>query len=214
MWSPLCELDMAPDEDAERLLQQGESALAPLFDKHRGRLLRMVELRLDSHFRSRVDPEDVLQEAYLDVQKRLHHYVREPKTSLYIWLRAIVQQTLIEFHRRHVGAQKRNARRDLSLGNLGMASSTFALSHFLLADSSTPSQAAVRHEMQDQLESALDRMNPVDREVLVLRHFEDLSNNEIAEILQISQTAASNRYVRALGRLKVILEAISSFRTP
>lgn len=199
----------APDPDSSRV---DDARLAEEFDRHRDRLWRMVRVRLDRRLVGRVDPDDVLQEAYLDAAKRLEHYRRGESASFFVWLRLVVGQTLLDVQRRHLGTQKRDAGREVSIhaGRVPDASSA-SMAGQLAGQLTSPSQAAARIEMERLLEAALDGMNPTDREVLVLRHFEELENNEVAEVLGISVKAASIRYVRAIGRLKAILEQLPDF---
>ena len=132
--------------------------------------------------------------------------------GFFIWLRLIVNQTMIDVHRRHLGAKVRDASRERSTsGGWSAQSTSFSLSHHLLGHLTSPSFAAVRAELSDQLNVALESMGDLDREVLALRHFEELSNTETAKILNLSEQAASLRYVRALGRLKKVLTAIPGF---
>jgi RNA polymerase sigma-70 factor (ECF subfamily) len=170
----------------ERLQQGGPEALEGLFSENRERLRRMVDFRLDVRLRGRVATSDVLQEAYIDALKRLPHYQENPAVPFFIWLRTVTIQRLIEVHRRHIGAKARNAAREVSLGPVGGI------------DASSDRQA-------------LDRLDPIDREVLALRHFEELSNHETAVLLEINPPAASKRYVRALERLKDALEQSPGF---
>src|SRR5262249_48261176 len=130
----------------------------------------------------------------------------------YLWLRALTGQRLVDLHRRHLGAEMRDAGREVSLhrGALPTASSA-SLAQQLLAGLTSPAQAALRAGVQLRLQEALNSMDPVDREVLVLRHFEELSNVEAAEVLGIATAAASKRYIRALRRLKAILNAVPGF---
>jgi RNA polymerase sigma-70 factor (ECF subfamily) len=189
-----------------------ERALAELFSKERDRLWRMVQARLDRRLRGRVDPDDVLQEAYLDANRRIAHFATEPEMSFFLWLRLIVGQTLVDVHRRHLEARMRDAGRDVSIARGGVpGASSASLAGQLVAHLSSPSQAAIRQEMEVQLRQAIDDLEPIDREVLVLRHFEELTNGEVAETLGIQVKAASIRYVRALARLKAILERFPGF---
>ena len=196
------------DSDAllERL-QAGETeALAALFSAHRERLWRMVYFRLDERLAGRVDADDVLQEAYINAGEKVPSFLESRDMSFALWLRLVVGQTLIDVHRRHLGAKMRDAGREVALhgGGAPMASSASMSAH-LVAELLSPSQTAMRAEAQVHLQRALDGMDPIDREVLVLRHFEELGNNEVAEILGLQKSAASNRYIRALARLKRIL---------
>jgi RNA polymerase sigma-70 factor, ECF subfamily len=192
-----------------------QDAMAKLFSKHRKRLRRMVSLRLDRRLQGRIDPSDVLQEAFLDVYRRQAEYVKDPKMPPFLWLRFLTGQRLLALHRKHLGAQMREAGREVSLqkGALPQADS-LSLANLLLGRLTTPSLAAVRAEMQIKLQDVLNAMDPIDREVLALRHFEELSNNETAEVLGLQKAAASNRYVRALKRLTDLLATMPGFLEP
>ncbi|MFO0804426.1 MAG: sigma-70 family RNA polymerase sigma factor [Gemmataceae bacterium] len=202
---------MPAESDAEiaglvaRVQSGDQAALSELFDRHRDKLRRMVELRLDSRLAGRVSASDVLQEAWIDAVKRVEHYFAKDGQSFFGWLRLIVGQRLADVHREHL-AGKRDAGREL-----GNNADSTCMAARLIGRASSPSQAAQRGETFAQLEEALSRMDPLDREVLALRHFEELSNGEAAEILGIQPAAASKRYVRALARLKEILEGIPGF---
>jgi len=189
-----------------------EHELAALFDRHRDRLRKMVQVRLDRRLQGRVDASDVLQEAQLDVLRRAQEYAANPTMSPYLWLRFLTAQRLMILHRHHLGAQMRAAGQEVSLyrGALPEATS-LSLAALLLGRLTSPTQAAQRAEMKIRLQEALNSMDPIDREVLTLRHFEELGNTETAEVLGIGKTAACNRYLRALKRLREILSAIPGF---
>jgi RNA polymerase sigma-70 factor (ECF subfamily) len=169
----------------------------------------MVHLRLDRRLQGRVDPSDVLQETFLDVAKRLPEYAENSSLPFFLWVRYLTGQKLVDLQRYHLGAKMRNAGREVSLyrGALPQASSV-SLAAQLLGRLTSASRAAVRAETQIRVQEALNSMDAMDREVLTLRHFEMLSNEETAQVLGISKTAASNRYVRALKRLKEVLTSI------
>ena len=200
----------------EDLLQRAKAgdaaALGALFAHYRDRLRKMVRLRLDRRVAGRLDPSDVLQEAYLDVARRFPEYAAAPEVPFYVWLRALTGQRLIDLHRQHLGAQMRDAGREVSLyrGALPQASSA-SLAQQMLAGLTSPTQAAVRAERQIQLQEALNGLDPLDREVVVLRHFEELNNVETAAVLGIDTSAASKRYIRAIRRLKAILDRVPGF---
>jgi RNA polymerase sigma-70 factor (ECF subfamily) len=199
--------------DLIRRAAAGEAAaLAALWERHRGRLRQMIRLRLDRRLQSRVDPSDVLQEAYLDLADRLTDYARDHPMPPYLWMRLVTGQRLMQVHRRHLGAAMRDADREISLhqGALPQASSASLAAH-LLGHLTSASQAAVRAERQLQLQQALNAMEPVDREIIALRHFEELSNGEAADVLGLSKGAASKRYVRAMIRLQAVLESVPHF---
>ena len=190
-----------------RRAKEGDlQALAELFTHYRDRLRGMVRLRLDRRLYGRLDPSDVLQEAYIDLARRFPEYARGPALPFYLWLRALTGQKLIDLHRQHLGAQMRDAGQEVSLfqGALPQASSV-SLANQLLGRLTSPTQAAVRAELQLRVQEALNGLEPLDREVLTLRHFEMLSNEETAAVLGVRKSAASNRYVRALRRLKEAL---------
>jgi RNA polymerase sigma-70 factor, ECF subfamily len=206
--------DQAEQSDplASRLAAGDSEALAALFSRHRTRLWRLVHFRMDRRLIGRVDPDDVLQESYLAAGRRLVHYEACSPLSPFVWLRMVVLQTLTDIHRHHLGARMRDANREIDLCGCHYPQATTASLAFLLAGNLTsPSRAAVRAEILVCLEDAIATMDPVDREVLALRHFEELSNTEVAEVLRIQQKAASIRYVRALKRLRVILEQAPGF---
>ncbi len=166
----------------------------------------MVEFRLDARLRGRVSTSDVLQEAYIDALQRLPHFVADPAVPFFIWLRTVTVQRLIDVHRRHLGAQGRDAAREVSLAQGGGIESNSEMMADVIGDLTSPSQEAQRGEVKARLREALNRLDPIDREVLALRHFEELSNQEVASLLGIRSAAASKRYVRALERLKDALE--------
>ena len=196
-----------------RVLAGDQEALASLFSRHRERLRRMVELRLDARLRGRVSASDVLQEAYIDALKRLPHFQADPEIPFFIWLRTVTVQRLIQVHRQHLGAKGRDAAREVQLrhGSANEASADRLAE--ILGDFTSPSQAALRGESASHLRATLERLDPLDREVLALRHFEELSNHEVAEVLGIHSAAASKRYVRAIERLKQALERSPGFGT-
>jgi RNA polymerase sigma-70 factor (ECF subfamily) len=170
----------------------------------------MVALRIDRRLRGRVDPSDILQEAYLDATKRIASYADEsPPMPFFLWLRFLTSQRLLEAHRHHLGAKMRAAGREVCVHGRSMpGAASECLAAQVLGRLTSPDAAAIRGELKRQLRAALDEMDDIDREVLSLRHFEELDNNETALVLGISKTAASNRYVRALGRLRDILQEL------
>jgi RNA polymerase sigma-70 factor (ECF subfamily) len=203
-------LSADPDPPELEVLRQASRGDARLLEDHfrhyRGRLIRMVRLRLDPRVRGRVDPSDVVQEAYLEVSRKLADYLRDPRLPFFLWLRLLAGQKLALAHRQHLGVQARDAGREISLfhGAYPEASSA-ALAVQLMGKLTTPSQAAVKAELKVRVQEALNGMDPIDREVLTLRHFEQLSNAEAALVLGLKETAAANRYVRALERLRGVL---------
>lgn len=206
------------DEATRALIQAAISgdqrALARLFDQFRLPLRRMVELRMDDRLKGRVDPSDVLQEAYLDLAAKLENFQTRGKMSFFLWLRLVTGERLLNIHRRHLNAEKRDVRRELSIHQtyIPQASSVSIAGH-LIGNDSSASNRVIRAELRSKLRKTLDSMDEIDREIIALRHFEELSNVQIAEVLMISKTAASNRYIRAMARLKTILDQLPGFQS-
>jgi RNA polymerase sigma-70 factor (ECF subfamily) len=190
----------------DRLRAGDEAALGELFMLYRDRLWRMLYVRLDRRVTSRLAPDDVLQETFLDVARRIGEYLANPAVPFYVWLRFLTVQRMQMLLRVHLGAQMRDVSLEIRLpqGDAPLASSE-SMAGQLVSQMTSPSQAAIRHELQARLRAALEEMDPLDREVLALRHFEELGNNEVAQVLGISKEAASKRHVRALKRLKAII---------
>jgi RNA polymerase sigma-70 factor (ECF subfamily) len=202
--------------DDSGLLQRAaggdEQALEQLFSRYRDRLKRMVRLRLSRRLQGRVDDSDVLQEAYLDVARQLPEYVRQPGLPFFLWLRHLTGLKLVEVHRRHLGTQMRDADREVTLHRGGLPEAdSVSLAAQLLGKLTTPSQAAIKAEQRLYVQEALNSMDPIDREVLALKHFEQLSTSEIAEVLGLSKAGAGSRYLRAIKRLREILERMPGF---
>jgi RNA polymerase sigma-70 factor (ECF subfamily) len=197
------------DELLQRAGRGDHQARAELFGRHRERLWRMIHLRLDRRLQGRLDPDDVLQETCMVYMQRFAEYGAKPSVPFFLWLRGLAGQKLIDLHREHLGAKMRDAGREVSLyrGALPQASSE-SLAHQLLGRLTTASQAAIRAELQLKVQQALNSMDPMDREVLTLRNFEMLSNEETAQVLGITKAAASSRHIRALKRLKEILAGL------
>jgi RNA polymerase sigma-70 factor (ECF subfamily) len=205
------ELSNDPDRDElHRTLARAAAGDAEswraLLGRHHDRLRRMVALRLDQRLQGRVDPSDVLQEAYLDAATQLAAYLRNPEVPVFLWLRSLTGTRLAKVHRFHLGAQARDVNREVSLDRGGApGASSAALAAQLLGHEPRPSEVAMRQELTRRLQDVLDGLDVIDREVLALRHFEQLSTAEAAQVLGISEAAAGKRYVRALMRLKDLL---------
>lgn len=201
----------AHDPDLEALRAAGEQrreVLAAAFDRHRPRLVRMLEARLDPRLKARLGASDVLQEAWLDVSGRLEEFLAQPRLSFFLWIRFLAAQRLAQAHRFHLATKKRAAGRQRSFTRADFPeASPVALIERLASDGTTPTQALARAEARVALTDALARLEPADREILVLRHLEGLSNVEAAEDLGIEPAAASKRHVRALERLRTALDA-------
>jgi RNA polymerase sigma-70 factor (ECF subfamily) len=196
------------DSAATRRLLEGvrlgnPQAFVRLFAQHRALLLRLVELRLDSRLRGRVDPSDIVQETYLEAYRRLDHYLEKPGLPFRQWLRQIAYDHTRKASRQHRTTQQRTVDREIPLQEL----SSLRLAEQLLAGGSTPSQRLDRQELAGRVRQALDQLPEADRELLILRHFEGLSNQEAAGLLGLEPGTVSKRHGRALLRLhKLLLE--------
>ncbi len=194
-----------------RLLDSPDSVLAEEFTQHHARFRRLVGFRLDSMVASRVDPDDVLQEAWLAAAQRIPSFLATEGMSFFVWLRLIVLQTIVDVHRRHLGAKMRDSFREVSIENDYSQDTSHAIARQLLGGLTSPSEALMKAETARKLEEAIASMEPIDREILALRHFEELTNSEVAQVLGIQVKAASIRYIRALKRLKESLGSLSAF---
>jgi RNA polymerase sigma-70 factor (ECF subfamily) len=203
-------------DETSRLLRRAadgdQEALRLLFTAYRDRLKRMVQMRLSRRIQSRVDASDILQEAYLEAARSLGEYAREPVLPFFLWLRHLTALKLTEVHRRHLGTKLRDADREVTLhrGGLPMVDSA-SLAAQLLGSVTSPSRAVVKAETRLLVQEALNAMDPIDREVLALKHFEKLSTAEVAQVLGLSKAGAGSRYLRAIKRLREILVQIPGF---
>ena len=166
------------------------AAVTELFSRYRKRLKRMVRLRLNRQLQGRIDDSDILQEAYLEAAQRFPDYLANRQLPFFLWLRHITGEKLIDAHRRHLGAKMRDAAQEVSLHRGPMPAA------------SSGSLAAIKAEIRLRVQEVLNSMDPLDREILALRHFEQLTNAEVAETLEMNESTASSRYLRALKRLK------------
>src|SRR5262245_3591319 len=205
-------MDQTPNEVTHlinRLRAGDRQALGVLFQGYRERLRRMVELRMDPRLRTRLDASDVLQEAYLDLAGDLDAYRADPRLPPLLWMRLHVGRRLTILHRRHLGTAMRDAGLEISLYREALPqASSAALAAMLLGRQTSPTRAAQRAERLLRIQEALNTLDPIDREVLALKHFEELSRAETAQVLGISPEAAAKRYFRALKRLKEVLASM------
>jgi RNA polymerase sigma-70 factor (ECF subfamily) len=196
-----------------RARDHDERAVGELLNRYRDRLHRFVNIRMDDRLRGRVDPSDVIQEACLAATIQMPAYFQQEDIPFYIWLRLITAQKLVGLHRHHLHVKARNARRDMRFFNTQLPEASSALlAAQLLGRTTGPSQAAIRAEQQRRLQEVLDRMEPSDREIIVLRHFEQLTNSEAARLMGWNESTTSTRHLRALKRLKAIVGTMPEFR--
>lgn len=199
---PNLEAMLARARDGDR------DALSAVFDAHEPGLRRMVELRLDRALRRRLEPADVVQETLLEAARRFDAWRAAPAFPFRVWLRSICASSLVNAQRTHLGAQKRDVARERPVAAERPSVSSANAAELFVASQTSPSQAAMREEAHDALQRALDELDELDREIVVLRSFEELSNEEAAIELGIEPTAASKRFARALARLRPSLRML------
>ena len=205
----MCMSDEAPPSDdiLARAAAGDAGAWGDLLAAHEDRLARIAAVRMDPRLRGRIDPADVVQEVFVEATAHREAYFSARDTPLFLWLRGVVKNKLLELHRRHLGTHMRDAKRELPLkGVVSSSDASHVLCAHLTAGLTAPSAAAVRNEVHQRLAEALGAMAADDCEVLVMRHFEQLTNAEAAEVLGVQERAAAKRYLRALARLKEILQ--------
>jgi RNA polymerase sigma-70 factor (ECF subfamily) len=202
---------MWPDEpQTQKLLDQAQhgeaAAVEQLLTSHREPLRRMISLRLDPALAARVDASDIVQDVLLEAHRRLSDYLRNPAMPFHLWLRHIAKDHMIDAHRRHRQAQRRSLDREQPLVPVALADhSSFELAGQLLDHEQTPATAAIQKELQKRLEAAIATLEDDDREIILMRHAEQLSNQEVAATLSLTEAAASMRYLRAVRRLRQVL---------
>jgi RNA polymerase sigma-70 factor (ECF subfamily) len=196
------------------LLRSGDQrVLAELFQRHRDRLRWMVEMRLDARLQGRVDASDVLQDAFVDLAKQVEGYLKDPRLPVFLWLRLAVSSRLAMVHRHHLGARMRDVSHEVSLYRDPLPQASSAdLASMLLGRMTSPSNAAIRAEQLLLVQEAVNSLDALDREVVALRHFEQLSRAETAIVLGLTEQAGARRYIRALKKLKTILAAMPGGR--
>lgn len=197
-------------EKTEQLLADAKAgdalAVNRLMDRHRDSLRRMIQMRLDHKIQRRVDVSDVVQDVLVDAHRRLADYLANPSLSFHLWLRQIAQDRIIDAHRRHRGSGKRSVDREQVLAApTGDEQSTKNLIAQLCDPEITPAAAAAQHEMTSIVERAISQLEEQDYEIIVMRHYEQLTNQDVAQALQLSEPAASMRYLRAMRKLRAIL---------
>lgn len=200
--------DALQTQDLLNLARNGErEAVNRLLDRHREALRRMVDARMDPVLKRRVDASDIVQNVMVDANRRLEAYLANPAMPFHAWLRQMAKDRLIDAHRHHREAAQRSMDREQSPLAGGADCSTMNLAEHLVDRQPTPAAAAAWHELEVRFKAALDRLEDEDREIVLLRHFEQLGNSEVAELLQLSPPAASMRYLRAMRRMRQFLEA-------
>ncbi len=199
------ELLRASKRAAESAGEADNRAFNEILSRHRGRLKKMVSVRMNQKLQGRIDASDVIQDTFIEAARALDSYLENPKISVFLWLRRLAGEKLIQAHRVHLGAQKRTANREQRIFGGVPAATSQVMAIQLSGNLTSPSIAAQKNESKDELMEALDQMGEIDREILMLRHFEQLSNRETAEVVGIGYEAVKKRYIRALDKLRSIL---------
>jgi RNA polymerase sigma-70 factor (ECF subfamily) len=185
-----------------------------LLERHRTALRRVIDLRLDPMLRKRVDASDIVQDVLIDAHRRLSEFLQTGNMPFQLWLRHLARDRLIDAHRRHRTAARRSLDREQPLVNRFEDQSAFDLAAVARDREMTPAATAMHHELQRRFQAAIETLDDIDREVVLMRHFEQLSNQETARALELSEPAAGMRYLRAMRRLRSILQESPSQARP
>lgn len=199
-----------PSEQTYELLEQAKAgdpaAVERLLGGFREPLRRVIDLRLDPVLARRVDASDIVQDVLLEANQRLTEYLRSPAMPFHLWLRHLAQDRIIDTHRRHRQAQRRSIDKEQPIQRPAWAEeSSIQLVAQLVDAERTPASAAIQHELQRRLDTALEELDEPDRDIILMRHHEQLSNQDVAATLGLTEAAASMRYLRAIRKLRAIL---------
>lgn len=188
----------------DRIRRGDQTATGELLGRFRPRLRRMVAARIDDRVARRIDPSDVVQETLAVAHKRLSEYLKQADSPFYPWLRQIGLDRLVEAHRQHIYAEKRSVSREVSM-QLSEASAVH-LAHRIVTSATGPSSHLIRKELRGRIRAILGELSELDREILILKHLEELSNSECAAVLGITVVAVKKRYLRALTRVRSLMD--------
>ncbi len=188
----------------QNLREGNDKAVNELLERHRTPLRRMIELRLDRQMARRVDASDVVQDVFIEASGRLREYLENPRLPFHVWLRHLARDRMIDLHRRHRGALRRSMDREQALP-VSQENSGDQLMDQFKDDELTPAAENIRREFEERFLLALEQLEADDREMILMRHFEQLGNNEVAEILGLTPPAAGMRHLRALRKLRNVL---------
>ena len=201
---------MASNEsETQQLLEQAKqgdaAAVERLLTAHREPLRRMIGLRLDPALAARVDASDIVQDVLLEAHKRLQDYLRKPAMPFHLWLRHIAKDHIIDAHRHERKAQRRSVDREQSMNANRPGESSLDWAAQFFDQERTPASAAIQQEMERKVQSAIGQLDEGDREIILMRYVEQLSNQDVADTLGLSEAAASMRCLRAVRRLQSLL---------
>lgn len=206
-------------DDTRRLLDDARTgntaAVDRLLGEFREPLRHVIRLRMDQDLARRIDASDIVQDVLLEANQRLQEYLQAPNMPFHLWLRHLAQDRIIDTHRRHRVAQRRSIDREQALDVPAWADeSSVQLIAQLVDGEQTPASAAIQHELQRRLHAALTQLDDADRDLILMRHHEQLSNQDVAAALGLTEAAASMRYLRALRKLRGVLVPGSSSDQP
>ena len=188
-----------------------DDAVNDLLDRHRGAVRRLVQMRLDRQIRQRVDVSDVVQDVLISAHRRLQDYLQSPAMPFHLWIRQIAKDRIIDAHRRHRVSAKRSVDRERPLVvPAGMNRSTMELAAHLCDGELTPAAIATQREMIRRVTEVISKLSEQESEIIMMRHYEHLSNQEAAQALELSEPAAGMRYLRALRKLRSLLQDSSA----
>lgn len=188
-----------------------DDAVGRLLERHRPAIRRLIDMRLDQALKRRVDASDIIQDVMIEAHRRLEKYMENPVMPFHLWLRQIAKDRIIDMHRRHRVAARRSIDREQPLASPRLDQSTVDLAGQLTDRELTPASTAMWEELNQRFQSACDELEENDREIVLMRHFEQLSNQETAAAIGVSPQAASMRYLRAMRRLRELLADEESF---
>ena len=193
------------DELVRRAAEGDASATRTLFEQYRGRLVQMLNVRMDPRVRGRIDPSDVIQETLAAASHRMERYYSERPLPFYPWLRQIAWEKLVHEHDRHLRAAKRSVTREQTFRPEISDESALGLAERFIGSASSPSEAVQRSELRHRVRQSLDKLTSEDREVLLMRYLEQMSSAEIAAIMDSTEAAINMQHMRALERMRKIL---------
>ena len=194
------------DEQLLKLIAEGDpNALGILFSKHLPKLKGLVVARIDPRIAARVDESDVMQEVHVEVIRRMPEYLAKGEISFYDWMRFLTKQKIAEVVRRHLGAQSRDVRRERPLNKNSTGNSSVLLFGFLAGKINSPSSVVCKAEVRRLVRDCIERLEPMDREILMLRHVEQMKTADVADRLAISSNTCRQRHIRSLKRLRDLL---------
>ena len=203
MWPEKLQTDIL----LKQAIDGDDAAVNQLLDRHRNSLRQLIRMRLDQKIRKRIDVSDVLQDVLVEANRRLTRYLNDPIMPFHLWLRQIARDRIIDAHRRHRVSAKRSVDREQQMvAPRGYDQSSIHLASLLGDQQLTPAAAALQKEMARKVEAAISELDPKDCEIVVMRHYEHLTNQEIGQALGLTEPAASMRYLRAIRRLRAILQ--------